>query len=234
MCQPRVGHGAGGNIKGRGNDSWGPIIRFGSRRDASEAIYLPLPLLISCDVPPSLDSFPFAFLLASREAATFLHNVRTCSFFLSDRNDTANVSVKNSNGTREREGGLDQEAYLLSKGRGSLSRLPATDSSSRSALLSAYPRDSPRHPRTKRAKPVIRVMKPLDRDTRGQKCPRESKVEGLANDRGDSLFCQFSSLPPPPLSLFFFESFFIRDPTRSEIFQSWRRSRISTLQYLQG
>lgn len=122
LCQPRVGHGAGGNIKGRGNDSWGPIIRFGSRRDASEAIYLPLPLLISCDVPPSLDSFPLAFLLASREAATFLHNVRTCSFFLSDRNDTANVSVKNSNGTREREGGGSIRRPISSRRVEALSR----------------------------------------------------------------------------------------------------------------
>lgn len=60
---------AGGKIKGSGNDSWGPIIEvsrgfglaFGSGRDASEAIYLPLPLLISCDVPqvrPTRSSFP--------------------------------------------------------------------------------------------------------------------------------------------------------------------------------
>lgn len=68
FCQPR---GAGGNIKGSGNDSWGPIMEvsrgfglaFGSGRDASEAIYLPLPLLISCDVPrvrSTRSSFPRA------------------------------------------------------------------------------------------------------------------------------------------------------------------------------
>lgn len=59
ILSPEVAHEQGGNIKGRGNDSCESIISFrepsvsrrGSRRDASQAIYLPLPLLISCDVP---------------------------------------------------------------------------------------------------------------------------------------------------------------------------------------
>lgn len=74
-----------------------------------------------------LDSFPFASS-SSREAATFLHNVRTCSFFLSDRNDTANVSVKNSNGTREKGEGRRQRPFSSRRvealSRGCL--LPAT------------------------------------------------------------------------------------------------------------
>lgn len=108
--------GAGGKIKGSGNDSWGPIIEvsrgfglaFGSGRDASEAIYLPLPLLISCDVPqvrPTRSSFPRS--PPRLYLATFLHNVERTNELISsaryDRNDTANISVKNADKERERE-----------------------------------------------------------------------------------------------------------------------------------
>lgn len=90
--------GAGGKIKGSGNDSWGPIIEvsrgfglaFGSGRDASEAIYLPLPLLISCDVPqvrPTRSSFPRS--PPRLYLATFLHNVeRTNELISSARIET--------------------------------------------------------------------------------------------------------------------------------------------------
>lgn len=148
--------GAGGKIKGSGNDSWGPIIEvsrgfglaFGSGRDASEAIYLPLPLLISCDVPqvrPTRSSFPRS--PPRLYLATFLHNVERTNELISsaryDRNDTANISVKNADKEREREvsirktkGRADvalsvtklsrQDSFRLSKGRGGSRLLPAT------------------------------------------------------------------------------------------------------------
>ena len=150
---------AGGKIKGSGNDSWGPIIEvsrgfglaFGSGRDASEAIYLPLPLLISCDVPqvrPTRSSFPRS--PPRLYLATFLHNVERTNELISsaryDRNDTANISVKNADKEREREreffytknegkGGRGsvrdaklsrQDSFRLSKGRGGSRLLPAT------------------------------------------------------------------------------------------------------------